>query len=480
MAIQETYSYDDILLIPGHADFLPGESNIKTRLVSDVYLNVPIISAAMDTVTEEKMAISLALQGGAGVIHRNLSPENQAKQVKNVKRYLNWIIDEPVTVKQDMTIGDVDILTTRNGFSGLPVVDDDNKLVGIITGRDMKFCDDFTLLVKDLMTKNPITLPKDPTPADAREIFNKHKIEKLPVVDKKGHLIGLITVKDIEKHNDFPNAAIDSKGRLICGAAISPNDWEVRIPALLESHIDFVALDTAHGDSKGVLDAIKGIKAKFNIPVIGGNVATAEGTRALIDAGADAVKVGVGPGSICTTRVVAGIGMPQFSAVLECSKEASKSNIPIIADGGIKFSGDIVKAIGAGASTVMVGNLFAGLKEAPGHEIIYEGRMFKSYRGMGSIGAIKEGSGDRYQMKENDKPVPEGIEGRVPYKGELKDFLTQLTTGLQKGMGYCGCKNIEQLRNYQKFVKITGAGLIESHAHDIFITQEAPNYSRKG
>jgi len=480
MTIKETYSYDDILLVPGYADFLPGEADIKTRLVSDVYLNVPIISAAMDTVTEDNMAIYLALQGGAGVIHRNLTPDNQAEQVANVKRFLNWIIDNPVTVKQDMTMADVEPLTFKYGFSGFPVIDDKNKLVGIITGRDMKFCDDSTLLVKDVMTKKVVSLPKDPTPAQAREMFNKYKVEKLPVVDDNGKLIGLITVKDIEKHNDFPSAAMDKKGRLVCGAAISPNDWEVRIPKLLAAKVDFVALDTAHGDSIGVLEAIKGIKSKFDIPVIGGNVATAEGTRRLIDAGADAVKVGVGPGSICTTRIVAGIGMPQFSAVLECAKEASKSDIPVIADGGIKFSGDIVKAVAAGAASVMVGNLFAGLKEAPGREIIFEGRMFKSYRGMGSIGAIKEGSGDRYQMKENDKPVPEGIEGRVPYKGELKDFLTQLTTGLRKGMGYCGCKSIKELRTYQKFVKITGAGLIESHAHDIFITQEAPNYSRKG
>lgn len=480
MSINEALSYDDVLLIPGFADFLPGQAVIKTRLVGDVILNAPVMSAAMDTVTENSMAIALALQGGAGVIHRNLSPEVQAEHVADVKRYLNWIIDNPVTVNQNMIVKDVLTITQRYGFSGLPVVDQNNKLVGIITGRDLKFCDDENLKVKDLMTTDLVTLTGDPTPEEARNKFNEYKIEKLPVIDKEGCLIGLITVKDIEKHNDFPNAAIDSKGRLICGAAISPNDWEIRIPLLLEAKVDFVALDTAHGDSKSVLDAISNIKKKFDIPVIGGNVVTPEGTQRLIDAGADAVKVGVGPGSICTTRIVAGVGMPQFSAVLQCADVASKAGIPIIADGGIKFSGDIVKAIGAGAACVMVGNLFAGLKESPGREIIFEGRMFKSYRGMGSIAAIKEGSGDRYQMKQGEKPVPEGIEGRVAYKGELKDFLVQLTTGLKKGMGYCGCRTVDDLRKYRKFVKITGAGLNESHAHDIYITQEAPNYSRNG
>lgn len=480
MEIRETYSYDDILLVPGYADFLPTDANIKTRLVGSIMLNVPIISAAMDTVTEEGLAIALALQGGAGEIHRNLSPIDQAHQVGNVKRYLNWIIDNPVTVGPNMTISDVLEISRQCGFSGLPVVDDTKKLVGIITSRDLRFCEDNRLAVKDLMTKNVISVEGSPSIEEARKVFNQYKIEKLPVVNDKGLLIGLITVKDMEKHDAFPNAAVDAKGRLICGAAVSPNDWRVRLPLLIENGVDFIGLDTAHGDSKNVIEAVTAIKKEYSIPVIGGNVATAEATKRLIDAGADAVKVGVGPGSICTTRIIGGIGMPQFSAVLECANEADKHNIPIIADGGIKFSGDIVKAIGAGASSVMIGNLFAGLKEAPGKEIIYEGRMFKSYRGMGSIGAIKEGSGDRYQMKGVDAPVPEGIEGQVPYKGEMKDFLIQLTTGLQKGMGYCGCKTIDELRKYKKFVKITGAGLNESHAHDIYITQEAPNYSRKG
>ncbi len=480
MTIRETLSYDDVLMVPGYADFLPGEAQIRTRLVKDVYLNAPIISAAMDTVTEEKMAIALALQGGAGIIHRNLSPEVQATQVGNVKRYLNWIIDKPVTVNSEMSIKEVLQVTAECGFSGLPVVDKDNKLVGIITGRDIKFCNDFNLKVKDLMTQEVVTLGANARPEEANDLFNKFKIEKLPVVDDNGCLVGLITVKDIEKHSAYPNAAQDPKGRLICGAAISPNDWKIRIPLLIANNVDFVALDTAHGDSIGVIEAIKEIKKTYDIPVLGGNVVTAEGTRRLIEAGADGVKVGVGPGSICTTRIVAGVGMPQFSAVLECAEEAAKFNVPVIADGGIKFSGDIVKAIAAGASCVMLGNLLAGLSESPGKEIILEGRMFKSYRGMGSIAAIVEGSGDRYQMKGNDAPVPEGIEGRVAYKGRLKDFLLQLTTGLQKGMGYCGCKTIEELKAYKNFVKITGAGLQESHAHDDYITQEAPNYSRKG
>ena len=328
------------------------------------------------------------------------------------------------------------------------------------------------------MTVDPVVEIGDPTHESAQEKFDTHKIEKLPVVDKKGKLTGLVTVKDIEKHQDYPNAAVDSRGRLIVGAAVSPNDWRVRMPLLQAANVDFVVLDTAHGDSKSVIDAVRDIKANFSPAVIGGNVATPEGTRRLIDAGADAVKVGVGPGSICTTRIVAGIGVPQFTAVLECAREAEKSGIPVVADGGIKFSGDITKAICAGAGTVMIGNLFAGLKEAPGREIIYDGRMFKEYRGMGSLSSIQQGSGDRYQMKEGEAPVPEGIEGKVPYKGELKNFFHQLVTGLKKGMGYCGCRTIDQLRLYRNFVKISSAGLQESHAHDVSITQEAPNYSR--
>ena len=478
MNIIESLSYDDVLLVPGNSDVLPNTADVRTRLVRDIYLNAPIVSAAMDTVTEEDLAIALALEGGAGVIHRNLTPEEQASQVASVKRFLNWIIENPVTVEEDTLIGDVRSLRAEYGVSGFPVTDGNGILKGIITGRDLRFCDDNNLLVKNVMTTEPVLAEGIPTPESAKIKFNKYKIEKLPVVDKAGKITGLVTVKDMEKHNDHPSAATDDNGRLIVGAAVSPQDYDLRIPLLMENKVDFVVLDTAHGDAKSVIDAVKAIRKNYDVPVIGGNAATAEATRRLIDAGSDAVKVGVGPGSICTTRIVAGIGVPQFSAVSWCAEEAEKDNIPIIADGGIKFSGDIPKAIAAGASSIMVGNLFAGLKEAPGSEIIYEGRIFKQYRGMGSIGAIKEGSGDRYQMKKGDAPVPEGIEGRVPFKGELKPFLHQLITGLKKGMSYCGCSNINELRKYKNFVKISPAGLRESHAHDIMITQEAPNYSK--
>jgi len=477
--MKETLSYDDVLLVPSYSEVLPRETDVSTRLVGTVRLNVPIIAAAMDTVTEEKMAIALALEGAVGVIHRNLSPQNQAEQVSNAKRYLNWIIESPVTVEDDRTIGDVKQIMHRYNVSGLPVITGIGKLVGIITGRDLRFCRDDSLLVRDVMTKEMVVTEGKPSVDDARRKFDKHRIEKLPVIDHAGHLTGLITVKDMEKQELFPSAARDAKGRLIVGAAVSNNDWQVRLSLLAEAKVDFIVLDTAHGDSRGVLDAVRGIKKQYpDLPVIGGNVATAEGTRHLIEAGADAVKVGVGPGSICTTRIVSGVGAAQFSAVMECAEEATNSDIPIIADGGIKFSGDISKAIGAGASTVMIGNLFAGLKESPGREIIYDGRIYKEYRGMGSLGAIKDGAGDRYGITKDESPVPEGIEGRVPYKGELKSFLHQLVSGLRKGMGYCGCRSIEELKNYKKFVRITASGLRESHAHDVTITQEAPNYSR--
>ncbi|GHT69986.1 inosine-5'-monophosphate dehydrogenase [Spirochaetia bacterium] len=474
----EALSYDDVLLLPGYSDILPKECDVKSMLCTGVYLNVPVISAAMDTVTEEKLAIAIALEGGAGVIHRNLSPEEQARQVGNVKRYLNWVIDSPITVTDDALVKDVKELRDRYNFSGMPVLNKDGILVGIITSRDLKFCQDDSIAVRDVMTKDPVTEQGTPSVSSAREKFGRHRIEKLPVVDNNGRLTGLITVKDMEKHASFPQAATDKQGRLIVGAAVSPQDYPVRMPLLQNAKIDFVVLDTAHGDSKNVMDAVRGIKSKFNVPVIGGNVASKEGTRRLIEAGADAVKVGIGPGSICTTRVVAGVGVPQFTAVWDCAEEAAKSGIPVIADGGIKFSGDVTKAIGAGASTVMIGNLFAGLKEAPGHEVIFDGRIYKTYRGMGSMGAITDGSGDRYQISKDETPVPEGIEGRVPYKGELRNYLHQLVSGLRKGMGYCGCKTIDELKKYRNFCKITAAGLKESHAHDVTITQEAPNYSR--
>lgn len=478
MTLTETYSYDDVLLVPGYADFLPHEASITTRLGGNIRLNAPIISAAMDTVTEDRMAIALALEGGAGVIHRNLSPQAQADHVGRVKRYLNWVIENPVVIEKGSTVETVYKLMQQYGVSGLPVVEK-GKLVGIVTGRDLRFCTDYTQLVDKIMTPNPVVEKAPVVVATAQDKFNTYKIEKLPVVDDEGRLTGLITVKDMEKHQMFPSAAVDEQGRLLVGAAVSPNDFDQRIPLLLQHRVDFVVLDTAHGDSVSVLKAVENIKKKYpSVVVVGGNVATREGTRRLVESGADTVKVGVGPGSICTTRIVAGIGMPQFTAVYDCADEASKHNIPVIADGGIKYSGDIVKAIGAGASVVMLGNLFAGVKEAPGREVIYEGRIFKEYRGMGSTGAIAGGSGDRYQMAKNAPIVPEGIEGRVPFKGELKPFLHQLTAGLKKGMGYCGCRTVDELRTYRKFVKITAAGLRESHAHDVQITQEAPNYSR--
>jgi IMP dehydrogenase len=475
---EEALSYDDVLLLPGYSDTLPKDCDVHTVLCADVNLNVPIISSAMDTVTEEKLAIAIALEGGAGVIHRNLSFEEQAQQVSNVKRYLNWIIDAPVTVMEDALVRDVKALRDKFRVSGMPVLNRDGQLVGIITNRDLRFCQDDTLAVAEVMTKNPVAERGDPTVSSAREKFDKHRIEKLPVVDIRGRLTGLITVKDMEKNARYPRAATDKDGRLIVGAAVSPQDYPARMPLLKNAKVDFVILDTAHGDSKNVMDAVRAIKAQFGVPVIGGNVASREGTRRLIEAGADAVKVGIGPGSICTTRIVAGVGVPQFTAVWECAEEAAKSGVPVIADGGIKFSGDITKAIGAGASVVMIGNLFAGLKEAPGHEIIYDGRIYKEYRGMGSLGAINDGSGDRYQITKDETPVPEGIEGRVPYKGEMRNFLHQMVSGLRKGMGYCGCKTIDELKKYRRFVRITAAGLKESHAHDVTITEEAPNYSR--
>jgi IMP dehydrogenase len=477
MSYEETLSYDDVLLLPSYSDFLPSDVDVSTRLAPGVTLNVPILSAAMDTVTEARLAIALALVGGVGVVHRNMSAEEQGEQVAKVKRFLNWVIENPVTVEKDQKIAEVADIMKKYGISGLPVLDG-GRLCGIITSRDLRFCSDYGLQVSDIMTPDPVVERGRPNIASAQRKFDEHKIEKLPVVDEDGRITGLITVKDIEKHDNFPNAALDAGGRLLVAAAVSPVRLRERMDRLTENKVDLVVLDTAHGDSKAVIDAVRTIKKNYSVPVVGGNVATGEGTRRLIDAGADVIKVGVGPGSICTTRVVAGIGVPQFTAVLWAAEEAAKAGVPVIADGGIKFSGDITKALAAGAGAVMIGNLFAGMKEAPGREIIYEGRIFKAYRGMGSIGAIRRGSGDRYQMRENEEPVPEGVEGRVPYKGELGPYVHQLVTGLQKGMGYCGCRSIPELRGYGKIVRISPAGLKESHVHDVSVTQEPPNYSR--
>jgi IMP dehydrogenase len=479
LKIMEGLSFDDVLVIPAFSEIIPKHVQTRTRLAGSIMLNVPVLSAAMDTVTEEDLAIALALEGGAGVLHMNLNPEEQARQVGRVKRFLNWIIDKPVTVEMGETVKQAMGLMEKHKISGVLVVHQ-GKLTGILTRRDLRFLDNPEKKVEEVMTAKLVTADEAVNIESAQAKFNTHRIEKLPVVDAQGKVLGLITVKDIEKHQKFPDAALDKKGRLIVGAAVSPYDYKKRLPLLVENMVDFVVVDTAHGDSKNVISSVADIKKTYpGICVIGGNVATREGTKHLIEAGADAVKVGVGPGAICTTRVVAGIGLPQFTAILECAAEADKHDIPVIGDGGIKYSGDITKAIAAGASTVMIGNLFAGLKEAPGHEIIFEGRMFKEFRGMGSIGAIEEGSGDRYQAVKGDVIVPEGIEGRVPYKGELKPFLFQLVSGLKKGMGYCGCTNIEEMRKHQQFVKITAAGLKESHPHDVYITQEAPNYSVK-
>jgi IMP dehydrogenase len=475
---EEALSYDDVLLVPGYSDVLPKDCEVTTTLCTDVRLNVPIISAAMDTVTEEELAIAIALEGGAGVIHRNLKPEEQARQVASVKRYLNWIIDAPVTIGEDAKVRDIKTMMLHHNFSGFPVINKNGQVVGIITGRDLRFCHDDNLKVADVMTRNPIVEKGVPSVSSARDKFDKHRVEKLPVVDAEGRLTGLITAKDMEKHELYPRAAIDKTGRLIVGAAISPQDYSLRLPLLKNAKVDFVVLDTAHGDSKNVIDAVTNIKKQFGIPVIGGNVISKEGTRRLIEAGVDAVKVGIGPGASCTTRVVAGVGVPQFTAIWNCAEEAAKAKIPVIADGGVKFSGDITKAIGAGADVVMIGSLFAGLKESPGQEIIFDGRFYKAYRGMGSLGAINDGSGDRYQMNKDEVIAPEGIEGRVPYKGELKEFLHQVVSGLRKGMGYCGCRSIIELKQYRKFVKITASGLRESHPHDMTITQESPNYLR--
>lgn len=451
---------------------------MRAVLAPGVTLNVPVLSAAMDTVTEQELAIALALEGGLGVIHRNMTPEDQAKQASSVKRHLNWIIHDPVTVGPDQTIGEIREIVDFYSISGLPVIENDT-LIGIITSRDLRFAPDNQQHVRDVMTRNPIVEVGKPTLESAKAKFNEHKIEKLPVVDQDGRLTGLITVKDMEKHSQFPNAATDRSGRLLVGAAVAPADADKRVELLVDARVDILVVDTAHGDSRNVVEMIRRIKKTYpELPVVGGNVATGEGTKRLIDAGADIIKVGVGPGSICTTRIVAGVGVPQLSAVMDAVDVAREQGVPVIADGGIKYSGDITKAIAAGAHAVMVGSLFAGLKEAPGKEFLYEGRIFKSYRGMGSLAAMKKGGADRYNIAEGEEPVPEGVEGRVAYKGELKPYLHQLVTGLRKGMGYCGCRELAQLREYRNFVKITAAGLTESHVHDVMIVREPINYSR--
>ncbi len=477
---KEGLTFDDVLLIPAESDVTPNLVELKTTIAKGLTLNVPILTSAMDTVTESAMAIAVSREGGMGIIHKNMTIDKQAEEVDKVKRSQNGVIVNPFFLSADNLVSDADELMGKYRISGVPIVDDAGKLCGIITNRDMRFISDFTMRIGDVMTKeNLVTAPVGTSLEEAQEILRKYKIEKLPLVDDKGHLKGLITIKDIEKAVKYPNSSTDSQGRLICGAAIGvTNDVLDRAGALVAAGVDCLVLDSAHGHSKNILTCLEKVKNAFpNIPVIGGNVATAEGTEALIKAGADCVKVGIGPGSICTTRVVAGVGVPQITAIYDAACMGAKYGIPVIADGGIKYSGDIVKALAAGGSAVMLGSLLAGCDEAPGEIEIYQGRSFKVYRGMGSLGAMACGSKDRYFQTGSKKLVPEGVEGRVPYKGLLSDTVFQLCGGIRSGMGYCGCHTVQELHEKSRFVRITGAGLKESHPHDIYITKEAPNYS---
>ncbi len=481
--VAEGLTYDDVLLIPAYSEVLPREVDTSTYLTRKIKLNVPLISAAMDTVTEADVAIAMAQAGGIGMLHKNMSIDAQAKEVRKVKRSESGMIQDPVVLHESALVRHAFHIMKENKIGGIPVVDEHRKLVGIVTNRDLRFQKDMDMPISALMTKeNLVVAPVGTDLVMAEEILQNYKIEKLPVVDSEGHLMGLITFKDIQKFKNFPQAAKDEHGRLLVGAAVGVTiDTMERIESLVNAEVDVIAIDTAHGHSKGVIDKLKEVKAKYpDLQVIVGNVATAEAATALADAGADAVKVGIGPGSICTTRIIAGVGVPQLYAVYECAKALKGRNIPVIADGGIKQTGDLAKAIAAGASTIMAGSLFAGVEEAPGETIIYEGRKFKSYRGMGSVEAMEQGSKDRYfQDVEEDikKLVPEGIVGRVPFKGSLAEIVYQYVGGLKASMGYCGAATIKDLQN-ARFVKITGAGLRESHPHNIAITKEAPNYSR--
>lgn len=478
--LKEGLTFDDVLLIPAKSDVTPNMVSISTRLAGNIRLNTPVMTAAMDTVTDSRMAIAIAREGGIGIIHKNMTIEQQAEEVDKVKRSENGVIVDPFSLTEDKLVSDADELMGKFRISGVPIVDKNGKLVGIITNRDMRFLTDYNGTIGEVMTKDHlITAPVGTTMKEAQEILRQHKIEKLPLVDENGYLKGLITIKDIEKSVKFPNSARDSQGRLVCGAGIgmTANMLE-RAKALVEAQVDVLVLDSAHGHSANIINALKQIKAAFpDVPVIAGNIATAAAAEDLIAAGADCLKVGIGPGSICTTRVVAGIGVPQITAVYDVACVAKKHGIPVIADGGIKYSGDIVKALAAGADVVMLGSLLAGCEEAPGETEIYQGRQFKVYRGMGSLGAMACGSKDRYFQEGAKKLVPEGVEGRVPYKGSVADTIFQLVGGIRSGMGYCGCATIPELWEKAQFVRITGAGLKESHPHDIYITKEAPNYS---
>lgn len=476
----EALTFDDVLLVPSMSEVTPKNVSTRTRLTKKINLNIPLMSAGMDTVTESRLAIAIAREGGIGIIHKNMSISDQALKVDRVKRSEHGIILDPFYLHPENTLREALNLMERYRISGVPITDHSGRLVGILTNRDLRFETEFHRPISEAMTKeNLVTAPVGTTLAEAEKILQKHKIEKLPLVDSNYCLKGLITIKDIKKARQYPDSAKDAKGRLLVGAAVGITvDILDRVSALIDAGVDVVVVDSAHGHSRNVLDAIHNLKKSFpELQVIGGNVATAEGTRALIEAGVDCVKVGIGPGSICTTRVVAGIGVPQITAVYNCALEAAKYDIPVIADGGVKYSGDITKAIAAGADVVMIGSLFAGTEESPGDTEIYQGRTYKVYRGMGSLGAMKAGSSDRYFQEDQQKLVPEGIEGRVPYRGPLADTVFQLIGGLRAGMGYCGVKDIYELKTKTRFIRITSAGLRESHPHDVRITKEAPNYS---
>ncbi|AQT85015.1 inosine-5'-monophosphate dehydrogenase GuaB [Paenibacillus larvae subsp. larvae] len=477
---KEGLTFDDVLLVPRKSEVFGKEIDISSELSPNVKLNIPFLSSAMDTVTEAAMAIAMAREGGIGIIHKNMSIDQQAEEVDRVKRSESGVITNPFSLTPDHHVYDAEALMAKYRISGVPIVNEQNKLVGILTNRDLRFVHDFSIQIKEVMTHdNLVTAPVGTTLEQAEVILQQHKIEKLPLVDEHNELKGLITIKDIEKAIQFPNSAKDAQGRLLVGAAVGVSkDVMERTAALVKAGVDVVVLDSAHGHHINILNTVKRIREQYpDLTIIAGNVATAEGTRDLIEAGASIIKVGIGPGSICTTRVIAGIGVPQITAIYDCATAAREYNVPIIADGGIKFSGDVVKAIAAGASAVMLGSMFAGTEESPGEFEIYQGRRFKVYRGMGSLGAMKEGSKDRYFQENESKLVPEGIEGRVAYKGPLEDTIFQLVGGLRSGMGYCGAENISELINDTTFVKITGAGLKESHPHDVHITKEAPNYS---
>lgn len=479
--IKEGLTFDDVLLVPAHSRVTPDMVRLDCELIKGIKLNVPLMSAAMDTVTEHRLAIAMAREGGIGILHKNMPIDEQASQVDKVKRSEHGVITDPFYLSANNKLSDALALMGRYRISGVPITEN-GRLIGILTNRDMKFETDFSKPVSDLMTKaNLITAPEGTTMEEAKELLRRHKIEKLPIVDKDFNLKGLITIKDIEKSIQYPNSAKDANGRLLVGAAVgTAKDTLDRVKALYGAKVDVIAVDTAHGHSEFVLKMVEKIKNAYpDLPLIAGNVATAQAAEALIKAGADCVKVGIGPGSICTTRVVAGIGVPQITAVMDCAEAADKYGVKIIADGGIKYSGDITKALAAGASAVMIGSLLAGTQESPGETEIYQGRSFKVYRGMGSLGAMNAGSADRYFQSGSRKFVPEGVEGRVPYKGPLADTIYQMIGGLRSGMGYCGAANLEELRNNAQFVRITNAGLVESHPHDIDITKESPNYSRR-